>query len=314
MFSLDNSVHPYVRLLGRVRYAAAWKHFERIVPEYILYLMIEGKMNLEENGKVYRLSRGDYLLLEPGLPHRGLEAQPCEYYYVHFKHDGIQPVSGGAGELANAVMEKRHRSFMSYGLSETLPTDTMTYLPKTGTLSQGGKSGIYPQLLELGISEYYRRLEQYRPALSNLIGLVLLEISREFVTLANSSDADSQYTRSMSKTVELVHYLQSNCNKKITSKNIEEELEVTFDHLNRTFKRMYGQTIFSYLNQIRVNHAKDLIGQTNLLTSEIAYLVGFEDNSYFSKYFKRHTGMTPSQYWKLSHQEKADTRKGAENE
>jgi AraC-like DNA-binding protein len=290
-------------MLGRARYAAAWKHFERTVPEYILYFMIDGKMILEEDSTQYALSRGDYLLLEPGLAHRGVEALPCEYYYIHFRHEGLQKCCGDRRWPVEEMSEKRRQSLISYGLSETLPTDTISYLPKTGALSQYGKGCTCTHLFEMSVAEYYKRMEQYRLALSNLINLILLELSRDFLTQENSYDISAQYTRSMSKTVDLIHYLQSNYSKRITSENIEDEFEVTFDHLNRTFRRMYGQTIFSYLTQIRISHAKDMISQTELRTSEIAYLVGFEDNSYFTKYFKHHTGMTPSQYWKLSHQD-----------
>ncbi len=153
----------------------------------------------------------------------------------------------------------------------------------------------------MGISEYTKRLEQYRPALANLAGLLLLELSRDYVTQLYTTKASRKYTRSMNKTIELIHYLHNNYSNKITGERIEEEFLISFDHLNRIFKQIYGQTIFSYLTQIRINHAKDLIEHTDLQTSEIAYLVGFEDNSYFTKYFKQHTGMTPSQCWRLVH-------------
>lgn len=303
LFNLDNSIHPYVRLIGRVRYTAAWKHFERTVQEYILYLMIDGKMAIEESGTRYTLTRGDYLILEPGLPHRGIEAFPCEYYYVHFKHKGLRKADGDEAYLMDQIVDKRHISLMSYGLSETPPTDTTTFLSKTGSLTQGSAC---IHLFEMGILEYVKRLEQYRLALSNLINLLLLEMSREYVTRLYSSRSNGKYTRSMSKAIELARFLHNNYCNKLTGELIEKEFEMSFDHLNRAFKKIFGQTIFSYLSQIRINHAKDLIRQTNLHTSEIAYMIGFEDSSYFTKYFKQHTGTTPSQYWRLAHQDKAN--------
>ena len=297
LFSLNNGVHPYVRLIGRVRYTASWKHFERTVPEYILYLMIDGKMAIEENGSKYTLTRGDYLLLEPGLPHRGTEAFPCEYYYVHFRHEGLRRADGAEASLISEIVEKRHISLISYGLSETLPTDTITYLPKTGSLAQGSTC---IQLFEMGIAEYYKRLEQYRPASAGLLSLALLELSREYVTRLYASAAESRYSRGRSKALDLMRYLHNNYSKKLTGEILEAEMGINIDHLNRVFKKMCGQTIFAYLNQIRISHAKDLIGQTDLPFSEAAYLVGFDDTSYFTKFFKQHTGTTPSQYWKLA--------------
>lgn len=296
LYRLDSSIQPFVRLIGRVRYAAAWEHFERVEREYILYLMIDGKMAIEENGVRYKLTRGDYLLLEPGIRHKGFEAHSCEYFYVHFRHTGMSRAEDDEKQLSDEVLVKRHTSLISYGLADTLPTDTISYISKTGTLSQSSNCS---QLFEMGISEYAKKLEQYRPVMANIVGLILTELSRDYITRLYTEKTNDTYTRSMNKTVELIHFLNNNYGGKITGETIEKELDMSFDHLNRIFKRIYGQTIFSYLTKIRIKHAKDLIEESDLPISEIAYLVGFEDSSYFTKYFKQHTGTTPTQFWKL---------------
>ena len=53
-----------------------------------------------------------------------------------------------------------------------------------------------------------------------------------------------------------------------------------------------------YLNILRINNAKQLISTTDLPFSEIAYLVGIEDRYYFSKLFRKMTGMSPTEYYK----------------
>lgn len=298
LYRLDSSIQPFVRLIGRVRYAAAWEHFERTEREYILYLMIDGKMAIEEHGVKYKLARGDYILLEPGLRHKGYEANPCEYFYVHFRHTGMSRAEEDEKQLSDEVLVKRHTSLISYGLADTLPTDTISYISKTGTLSQSSNCS---QLFEMGISEYAKKLEQYRPVMANIVGLILTELSRDYITRLYTAKTNDIYTRSMSKTVELIHFLNNYYSSKITGQIIEKELDMSFDHLNRIFKRIYGQTIFSYLTEIRIKHAKDMLEETDLPISEVAYLIGFEDSSYFTKYFKQHTGTTPTQFWKLVH-------------
>ena len=285
-------------MIGRVRYAAEWKHFERTAPEFILYLMISGTMTIEENGVTYKLSHGDYLVLEQGLTHKGTEASACEYYYVHFRHDGLKKVDYTEPDIIDEILEKRHISLVSYGLSETMPTDTFSYLPKTGKLAH---NSVCIQLFEMGITEYYKRLEQYRPALASLLSLTLLELSREYATRLYAADHQNRYNRGMAKAMELIRYLHNNYSKKLTGDYIQTEMNMNIDYLNRSFKKLSGQTIFTYLNHIRISHAKDLICHTELPYSEVAYLVGFDDISYFTKSFKKHTGTTPSQYWKLAH-------------
>ena len=75
---------------------------------------------------------------------------------------------------------------------------------------------------------------------------------------------------------------------------------MNFDYLNRVFKKNIGKTIFVYLNEIRIHHAKELIATTSMKILSIGYRVGFQDECYFSKVFKKYTGMSPGQYEKLT--------------
>jgi AraC family transcriptional regulator len=66
-------------------------------------------------------------------------------------------------------------------------------------------------------------------------------------------------------------------------------------HLARTFRRVYGTTFAAYVRQRRVERARMALAGPSPL-SDIAALAGFADQSHFSRLFKRHTGLTPSQY------------------
>ena len=51
-----------------------------------------------------------------------------------------------------------------------------------------------------------------------------------------------------------------------------------------------------FLRHVRIQRAEELIKRSNYPVSQIAYAVGFSDPKYFSKCFKKETGMTPSEY------------------
>ena len=62
-----------------------------------------------------------------------------------------------------------------------------------------------------------------------------------------------------------------------------------------------------YINQIRIEEAKRMLLTTNLSVSEVAGLVGYDNISYFSTVFRKHTGMTPVD-WRNAGSESGDTQ------
>lgn len=64
------------------------------------------------------------------------------------------------------------------------------------------------------------------------------------------------------------------------------------------FKEVVGVRLQDYLLQARINKAKDLLSDINLIIKQIAYKVGFRDPDHFSRTFKKKTGITPTN-WRL---------------
>ena len=58
------------------------------------------------------------------------------------------------------------------------------------------------------------------------------------------------------------------------------------------------KTVFQYLRDIRIAHAKQLLTTTSMRIMEVSECVGFADESYFSKVFKKQTGVSPEDYAK----------------
>ncbi|MFH6962117.1 helix-turn-helix domain-containing protein [Flavobacterium plurextorum] len=88
------------------------------------------------------------------------------------------------------------------------------------------------------------------------------------------------------KTQHLVHYYAS-------------LLNVTPNHLNKSVKTVTGKSAAKWIDETILLEAKYLLFQTTLSVSEIAIQVGHEDQSYFSRFFKKHEGITPIQYRKM---------------
>lgn len=91
-------------------------------------------------------------------------------------------------------------------------------------------------------------------------------------------------------------WLQDNCQKEILLKNVAEKFDMSVRTFNRRFKNATGKTPLQYLQEIRIDMAKDLLQTSNLSVSEIAYKVGYQDMGHFSSLFKKLLSTTPSEY------------------
>ena len=67
-------------------------------------------------------------------------------------------------------------------------------------------------------------------------------------------------------------------------------------YFSRIFKKETGATFNSFLNEVRIEKSKALLRNNDLKMVDIALMVGFESQSYFTKVFKKITGISPLQY------------------
>jgi transcriptional regulator GlxA family with amidase domain len=91
-------------------------------------------------------------------------------------------------------------------------------------------------------------------------------------------------------------WLQDNCHKEINLRNLAEHFGMSSRNFNRRFKNATDQTPLQYLQEIRIDMAKDLLQTSNLSINEIAYRVGYKDMGHFAALFKKLLTTTPSQY------------------
>ncbi|MDT8717505.1 helix-turn-helix transcriptional regulator [Clostridium sp. 19966] len=301
LLSIDTNIVPSVRLIGHVDYTKPWRHFNRTINEYILYIIKSGELYIQEGIKEYHLTKGDILLLEPNIEHYGYKEAVCHYYYFHFKHPKITSVTNRSSEeISKLLMDKRKNSLHSEYLSETSDTEPEFYFPKYYHYKDENE---LISLLVNADSDYYQKYEGYKRIVSLKFLEILIKISRDYTT-GQIENSQPHFSKAFVKCRNIQHYLNSNYQNKITSEDIEQSFEANYDYLNRVFQKMTGYTILNYLNILRINRAKDLFDTTPLKVSEVGYLVGVDDPYYFSKLFKKITKMTPSYYIKLKSEAK----------
>ncbi len=93
-----------------------------------------------------------------------------------------------------------------------------------------------------------------------------------------------------------VEYIARNFSEEITLTSAAEELHVNASYLSMLFRQVTGMTFKEHLNHVRIEEAERLLANTNYPILEIAIACGYRDQSYFTKVFKKYTGLTPRQY------------------
>ncbi|HEX3043178.1 MAG TPA: AraC family transcriptional regulator [Bacillota bacterium] len=97
---------------------------------------------------------------------------------------------------------------------------------------------------------------------------------------------------------DIILFLHLNYGRKVTIQELSKEFHTNRNTLNKMFKKGSGVSVIEYLIKLRINVACMLLRDTSLPISEIMERVGFVDNSYWVRSFKKWVGLTPTDYRK----------------
>lgn len=95
---------------------------------------------------------------------------------------------------------------------------------------------------------------------------------------------------------ECIHLIEKRYSENLSLEEICQKISVSKNYFCYLFKREMGVSIWNYLTNVRLQHAKKLLEETELRSYEIAFQVGYDNPSYFSKIFKKYENMTPNEY------------------
>jgi transcriptional regulator GlxA family with amidase domain len=96
--------------------------------------------------------------------------------------------------------------------------------------------------------------------------------------------------------IKIQEWLQSHYPEEVRLDAVAAAFKMSIRSFNRRFKAATRLTPLQYLQEIRVNQAKQLLKQSNLSIAEISFAVGYQDSSHFGSLFRKMTGITPVEY------------------
>ncbi len=130
--------------------------------------------------------------------------------------------------------------------------------------------------------------------LYSFLGILSELFVRAVKLRTNEKEKEEAYPIRLSK-----QYIQLHFSEPLSLDAVAAEVNLTPVYFSSVFKKVTGQNFHDYLTQVRMNEAKNLLKEPGKSIIEISMAVGYTDNKYFRKLFKRHTGIKPSDYRKL---------------
>lgn len=161
---------------------------------------------------------------------------------------------------------------------------------------------IYKQIL----SEFHKGSKYKNKILGNLFLILLLKIKEKFWLNYNPIDEGNRNSQIVNSFKQL---LESESRKVMDGKQNDSKLYVQYfaeklnlhpNYLNSVIKSKTGKTVNDWISKRTLSVAKSLLMSTSYSSKEIAYKLGFSEPTHFSRFFKKHTHLSPSTYRKSS--------------
>ena len=204
---------------------------------------------------------GTVILLTPGVWHRYRPgAKTCwSYYWVHL-----------GGRYLEQLLERR-----------VLSSERAIF-----------KTGLQDSLLRAYLSLIERARAEPPGFQQMMCGNILEILGAALAVDAEQPDAARLGTLVRQATV----MLEQQVERDVDLRQLAASLGVSYDGFRHAFKRHTGLAPHHYLQELRVNRAKELLYGTELPVKEIAVALGFADPYYFSRAFRKTTGVSPNRW------------------
>jgi len=126
----------------------------------------------------------------------------------------------------------------------------------------------------------------------------LIALVRDYEHLKSDSEAELTHNQMLA---DICKYVAEHYTEKILLDNICFLFGTNKTTLCQSFKEEYGITILGYIDQLKIKDAKKLLREQKLSITQISEKLGFSSIHYFCRHFKKHVGVSPSEYMQGVH-------------
>ncbi|MDL2301081.1 AraC family transcriptional regulator [Lachnospiraceae bacterium OttesenSCG-928-D06] len=193
------------------------------------------------------------------------------------------------------ILAQKMRSYPHRSSVRNTTVQQATGLAQWRTMCRlaASQSGLSPITVDAIVQEHLQKLEAlergrtiHNPTqlVNSLVGTLCDEV-REFHQRIYPTLARNAMT-----------YIKLNLGRSLSPSSIARQLNIPPAYLSKQFKAATGMSVTQYIQTRRMQKASELLRSSSSTIQDISSYVGYQDNNYFIKVFKRHHGTTPSEY------------------
>ena len=249
---------------GKVKYGET-----RTLQHHELIFVCEANGHIVIGGKRYPIKKGMLFYIPPGVQ-QTIEPRtqsPIHCMTVHFS--GSRMVLGSDGKW-------RYQEDIQT-LKQPSAQEIMDYIP-------------VKELFEKLVDTWNDKGPSYEFIAGTLLRQLLILVSH------NNKMQSKNYAISL-KIDQIIEYMRQNINRKVTLEELSRIVGLSTFYLSKTFKDATGYPIIAYFNKMKIEKAKELLIEGNKKVKEVAYELGYTNEFYFSRIFKRIEGLSPTEFY-----------------
>ena len=233
--------------------------------DYQLLYVASGKAHFYFDGKEEIVSAGNMVLYRPKEEQR--------YYYYGADHPEVYWVHFTGNNVKNILRK--------YGIADGVH------------VIYSGVSMEYKHLYMNMIEELQLRKEDYEELLVYYFMQLFILLHRQILVKPHKKNP-----MIMDDMAQAVDYFRMHYNKQINIEKYAASKNISVSWFIQNFKQYTNTTPAQYIQNLRLSNAKSLLETTNYNVTEISNLVGYENPLYFSRFFRKQFGASPSQFRK----------------
>ena len=251
--------------ITKSKYDSDWHSTLHTHPFTELFYVVDGKGEFNIQGQRFPVKPNDFVIINPQVEHTELSSpdEPLEYIVLGINglsFSNLTPVSEGGHPFSFFNLRDEQKDILRY--------------------------------LNAMVQEATSQQMSYELVCHNLLEILLIKILRH-----QHFDLEVGKQSKATKDISFIkHYLETYYHESIQLEDLASMTHLSRFYISHSIKKEIGMSPMEYLIAIRIKESKILLRTTNYSISQVADIVGFTTPTYFSKQFRKSTGISPTDY------------------